>query len=191
MPYKPIPQDAKFELFGHLNGFGVYPASVLPVGFIIDPSFNPDDLIVSYKSGSQSDIIESLYDMPVPHSAKLRNRLQGFDVRRDCLYAFSQEDVESYERSKRREAFISFLEDERMKGHTSAAYSLAMSARSEDHIYAALSNSAKRIMEKDNDRGGLEFWYDSIVSNMDGKGLSPEFVAKMKDPKTLDALLRC
>jgi cytoskeletal protein CcmA (bactofilin family) len=81
---------SSFELIGHSNPLGRYPAPVIPVGLVkgrISAAFNEEGC-------SFSEVSNEL--QWTRHSGQLIGRLRDFDPNRDRLFAFDDTDVVSY-----------------------------------------------------------------------------------------------
>ncbi len=98
--------DTIFELLGHDNPLGRYPAPVVPVGRL------NGNLVVIYSGNEMAEPFGLEEDCEfVKHGALLRETLRAFDWRRHRLFAFSKNDVVIYLIEFEHDFFTALLSD--------------------------------------------------------------------------------
>ncbi len=119
-----------FELLGHDNPLGRYPAPVVPIGKL------NDDLVAIY-AGSDGPQVLTLAEglLYVSYDDSLTAKLKTFDYRRDRLFAFEEHEVAFYHAAEEHEYFGQLLRDSHFsKDNPFLRFSLAKTIFTPDSI---------------------------------------------------------
>jgi len=192
-----VPADWNFELLGHVNlldGMPLpdrFPFWVIPIGNLEGKNaaiYNQMDI----RGVVRASYIEGPLNQTHLYDERLKEKLSGFNFRRDFLFAYANDDIVYQDNTKKVDFIRDVLSDERFKDsrmHLRA--SLAHDTKNRELILGEISNCARSYA----DDKFLKPWYESEIDMLrrpverGGIGM-PELAAELEKKGTLESLMK-
>jgi len=185
-----VPDDWSFLLLGHGERIHKYPYCVIPIGHLDGKPaavYNQSDI----RGVVRASYLDNL-DGSVLYDDNLKEKLSGFNFRKDFLFAYARDDVAFYDGAGKVDFFRGVLSDIRLQD-TDKSLRLSIAHGSGDKELI-LDEIRKCVRSFGTINEFVQQWYrnemDLIKRPVDQLGLGmPKFAAELEQPGTLESLM--